>query len=148
MKIPGIWDFSQSRDFYPQDSGFFLISVFLSQGFWQNHRDSGFFRNFSPSGYPGDFLSPRSEFFLWLGYYYKRPTLLSITFGKKNYSKSRFFLKTLMYRLKLISFCKKLKHMSSLVDFTRILYFEVLEVRSPQIFRYFTQSNNVPLKEY
>ena len=79
-KIPGIRDFFLVSGFL--SPGFFIpgIGIFLnfgifipgifakSPGFMQNPRDfypgdSGFFRDFLPSGYPGDFLSPGSGFF-------------------------------------------------------------------------------------
>ena len=60
----------------PRDSGFILISRFLSPGFMENPRDSGFFRDFLASGYTGDFYPRDRDFFRGMGYPDKKPTLL------------------------------------------------------------------------
>ena len=55
--------------------GFFLISGFLSPGFSQNPRDLRFFRNFLPSGYPGNFYPRDRIFFRGMVYPDKKPPL-------------------------------------------------------------------------
>ena len=66
--IPGIRDFFKSRDFYPRDSGFFLISGFLSLEFGifiPRIRD--FFGIFDLRDIPGIFYPRDRDFFSWDG---------------------------------------------------------------------------------
>ena len=66
-RIPGITNFYQSRNFYPRDSGFFLISGFLSPGFSRNPLDSGFYLQDIPGIFYPDSYPLNSDFFSWDG---------------------------------------------------------------------------------
>ena len=59
--IPGIWDFFESRDFYPRDSGF-LFSL-------------GIFGIFDLRDIPGIFYPRDRDFYRGMGYVDKKPTL-------------------------------------------------------------------------
>ena len=65
-----IWIFSGFLE-NSRHSGFCWVSPFFSPRFSQKLRD------FLPSGYPGDFLFPGSEFFREMGYPDKKPALIS-----------------------------------------------------------------------
>ena len=67
--ISGIRDFSKSQDFNPRDSGFFLISGFLSRDFCEIPEIRDFYLRHIPG-----IVILGSGFFSWDGIYRKKAT--------------------------------------------------------------------------